>query len=77
MLNFRELEAFPHGCEEGLEMLRAKFRAEIDNVTGIVNVDFHRFVGECEGKDEGVLSPAVAGCVGVVRMMIPGDVGAG
>jgi hypothetical protein len=77
MLDSRELEALPCSCEEGLEMLRAEFGAEIDYVTGIVDVDFHRFVGKCERKDERVLSPAVAGCVGVVRVMIPGDIGAG
>ncbi len=58
-------------------MLRAEFRAEIDHVTGIINVDLHRFVGKCERKYKGVLSPAIARCVGVVRVMIPGDVGAG
>jgi hypothetical protein len=77
MLNSRELEALPCGREERLEMLRAEFRAEIDYVTGVVNVDFHRFVWKCKRKDEGVLSPAVAGCVEVLRVMIPGDVGAG
>ena len=77
MLDSRELETLPYGREEGLEVLRAKLRAEIDYVTGVVNVDFHRFVGKCERKDERVLSPAVARCVGVMRVMIPGDIGAG
>jgi hypothetical protein len=77
MLNSGELEALPYGREEGLEVLREELRAEIDYVTGIVNVDFHGLVRKCERKDEGVLSPAVARCVGVMRVMIPGDIGAG
>ena len=56
-------------------MLRVKFGSEVDCITGIIKVYFHRLVGECEGEGEGVLSPAIVRCVRVVWVVSPGNVG--
>jgi hypothetical protein len=58
-------------------MLRAKFRAQIDYIARIIEVDFHRSVGECEREYEGILSPSVAWCIWVVRVVVPRHVGTG
>lgn len=57
-------------------MLRAEFWTEVDCVAGVVDVDFHGPVRECEREDKGVLAPAVVGCICVVRVVAPGHVGA-
>lgn len=55
-------------------MLSSEFRAEVNCIAGIVDVDLHRSVRKCERKDEGVLSPAIVRCVRVMWMVSPWDV---